>query len=115
MLLLHAVLLVFGVSLLALVLRSLFLIDGLISAALILFALGVTGLIAGATCLLIDISQGNSGGDTLSYSLAKILTQLSQQILPTAIWTMATQRSAHQQTRYPTILQPALSVCTHTQ
>ena len=80
MLLLHTVLLVFGISLLALSLRSLFLIDGLISTALVLFALGVTGLIVGTTCLFIDISQGNSGSDTLSYSLAKILAQLVRQL-----------------------------------
>lgn len=80
MLLIHAVLLVFGTSLLALALRSLLLIDGLISAALILFALGVIGLIGGISCLLIDLSQGNSGGDNISYSLAKILAQIIQQL-----------------------------------
>lgn len=80
MVLFHAVLLVFGVSLLALALRSLFLIDGLISTALVLFTLGVLGLIAGASCILIDISQGNTSSDTLSYSLAKILAQFFQQL-----------------------------------
>jgi len=79
MLLLHAVLLAFGASLLALALRSLFPIDGLISTALVLFTLGVVGLIAGASCILIDVAQGNSGGDTLSYSLAKILAQIAQE------------------------------------
>ena len=79
MLLFHSVLLIFGVSLLALALRSLFFFDGLISTALVLFTLGVLGLIAGAGCILIDIAQGSSGGDALSYSLAKILSQLAQQ------------------------------------
>lgn len=79
MLLFHGVLLVFGVSLLALALRSLFFFNGLISTALVLFTLGVFGLIAGASCILVDIAQGNSGGDALSYSLAKILSQLAQQ------------------------------------
>ena len=78
MLILHAVLLTFGISLLALSLRSLFLIDGLISAALVLFALGVVGLIAGISCLLVDLSQGNSGKDSLSYSLAKLLRALAR-------------------------------------
>lgn len=77
MLLLHGVLLMFSVSLLALALRSLFLFDALISAALILFTLGVAGLVAGIGCILIDIAQGTSNGDTLSYSLAKVLSQLS--------------------------------------
>ena len=78
MLLLHAVLLVFGTSLLALALRSLLLINGLISTALVLFALGVVGLIAGIACILIDLAQGDSGNDTLSYSLAKVLSQVAQ-------------------------------------
>ena len=80
MLILHAVLLTFGVSLLALSLRSLFLIDGLISTALVLFALGVIGLVAGISCLLVDLSQGNGGSDSLSYSLAKILSAVAQKI-----------------------------------
>ena len=77
MLLLHAVLLIFGTSLLALALRSLFLINGLISTALVLFALGVVGLVAGITCILIDLAQGDSGSDTLSYSLAKVLSEIA--------------------------------------
>lgn len=80
MLLLHAVLLVFGTSLLALALRSFLPIDGLISTALFLFALGVTGLIAGASCILVDLSQGDRNNDPLSYSLAKILAQTAQQL-----------------------------------
>ena len=80
MLILHAVLLTFGVSLLALSLRSLFLIDGLISTALVLFSLGVIGLVAGISCLLVDLSQGNGGNDSLSYSLAKILSAIAQKI-----------------------------------
>lgn len=79
MLLFHGVLLVFGASLLALALRSLIFFDSLISTALVLFTLGVIGLIAGTSCILLDISQGNSGSDGLSYSLAKILSQLAQQ------------------------------------
>ena len=77
MLLLHAVLLIFGTSLLALALRSLFLINCLISTALVLFALGVVGLVSGITCILIDLAQGDSGSDTLGYSLATVLFEIA--------------------------------------
>ncbi len=78
MLTLHVALLIFGVSLFALALRSLLSFDGLISTALFLFTLGSAGLLAGTGCILIDLVQGNSGGDSLGQSLGKVITQLAR-------------------------------------
>lgn len=77
-LILHVTLLAFSVSLFALALRSLLSFDGLISAALILFTLGTAGLLAGSGCILIDLIQGNSSGDSLGQSLGKVMTQLAR-------------------------------------
>ena len=79
MLMLHVVLLVFSVSLLALALRSLLSFDSLISTALILFTVGTVGLLAGTGCILIDLMQGNSGGDSLGHSIGKAMTQIKHQ------------------------------------
>ncbi|MGI8934921.1 MAG: hypothetical protein ACR2FS_12695 [Phormidesmis sp.] len=78
MLTLHIALLIFGVSLFALALRSLLSFDGLISTALFLFTLGSAGLLAGAGCILIDLVQGNSGGDSLGQSLGKVIAQFAR-------------------------------------
>lgn len=78
MLTLHVVVLIFGVSLFALALRSLLRFDSLISTALFLFALGSAGLLAGTSCILIDLLQGNNGGDSLGHSLAKVMRQLAR-------------------------------------
>ena len=75
MLTLHVVVLIFGVSLFALALRSLLLFDGLISTALFLFTLGSAGLLAGTGCILIDLVQGDTGGNSLGHSLAKVIRQ----------------------------------------
>ncbi len=77
-LILHMALLVFSVSLFALALRSLLSFDGLISTALVLFTLGTAGLLAGSGCILIDLVQGNSSGDSLGQSLGKVMTQLAR-------------------------------------
>ena len=76
MLTLHVVVLIFGVSLFALALRSLLLFDGLISTALFLFTLGSAGLLIGTGCVLVDLVQGNANGDSLGHSLAKVIAQL---------------------------------------
>ncbi len=78
MLTLHVVVLIFGVSLFALALRSLLLFDSLISTALVLFTLGSAGLLAGTSCILVDLLQGNSGGDSLGHSLAKVMRQFAR-------------------------------------
>ena len=79
MLMMHLVLLVFSVSLLALALRSLLSFDSLISTALVLFTIGTAGLLAGTGCILIDLMQGNSGGDSLGHSIGKAMTQIKHQ------------------------------------
>ncbi|MEL6814502.1 MAG: hypothetical protein AAFP03_06780 [Cyanobacteria bacterium J06598_3] len=76
MLTLHGVLMIFGISLFTLALRSLFAFDLLISTALFLFTLGAGGLLAGTGCILIDLSQGNRGDESLGQSLGKVLTGL---------------------------------------
>ncbi|MEL6553126.1 MAG: hypothetical protein AAFQ63_06670 [Cyanobacteria bacterium J06621_11] len=76
---LHAAVLVFGVSLFALALRSLLPFDQLISSALFLFVLGAAGLLIGTGCLLIDFAQGNSRGESLGCTLAQVMQQLTQQ------------------------------------
>lgn len=86
MLTLHVVLMIFGVSLFALALRSLLSLDGLIPTALVLFTLGSAGLLVGTGCILIDLAQGSSGSDSLGQSLGKALTQM---ILPMARQSMA--------------------------
>lgn len=78
MLTLHVVVLIFGVSLFALALRSLLLFDSLISTALFLFTLGSAGLLAGTGCILVDLVQGNSGDDSLGHSLAKVMKQFAR-------------------------------------
>lgn len=78
MLTLHVVLLLFGVSLFTLALRSLLLFDGLISTALVLFTLGSAGLLAGTSFILIDLVQGNSGSDSLGHSLGRVMRQMAQ-------------------------------------
>ncbi|MGB3293454.1 MAG: hypothetical protein WBB01_10745 [Phormidesmis sp.] len=78
MLTLHVVVLIFGVSLFALALRSLLRFDSLISTALFLFALGSAGLLAGTGCILIDLVQGNNDGDSLGHSLAKVMKQIAR-------------------------------------
>ncbi|MEM9089956.1 MAG: hypothetical protein AAGC93_14555 [Cyanobacteria bacterium P01_F01_bin.53] len=77
MLTLHSVLMIFGVSLFTLALRSLLAIDLLISAALFLFALGAGGLLAGTGCILMDLAQGNSGGDSIGQALGKAMIELT--------------------------------------
>ncbi|MGC1309179.1 MAG: hypothetical protein WA885_18300 [Phormidesmis sp.] len=76
MLMLHMGLTVFSVSLFALALRSLLSFDSLIPAALFLFTVGSGGLLAGASCLLIDMIQGSGSGDSLARALGQILAQL---------------------------------------
>lgn len=78
MLTLHVVVLIFGVSLFALALRSLLRFDSLIFTALFLFTLGSAGLLAGTSCILVDLLQGNSGGDSLGHSLAKVMRQFAR-------------------------------------
>jgi hypothetical protein len=87
MLTLHMVLLIFGVSLFALALRSLLAFDGLISTSLFLFTLGSAGLLAGTGCILADLVQGNSGQDSLGRSLGKLIAQLARQWRPTSLYT----------------------------
>lgn len=79
LLVLHLVLLTFGVSLLALALRSLLAFDSLISVALFLFTLGAAGLLTGTGCILIDFLQGNSNGDSLGRTFAQVMQQVTQQ------------------------------------
>ncbi len=76
MLILHAALIVFGVSLLALSLRSLFSFDSLIILSLILFTLGSIGLIAGSGCILIDLAQGNRQNDSLGRMLGQLIRRI---------------------------------------
>lgn len=90
MLMLHWVLLVFGVSLLALALRSLISFDSLISTALVLFALGSAGLLAGTGCILMDLVQGNSSGDSIGHSLGRAIAQIGhwwKKRQPNGSWT----------------------------
>ncbi len=87
MLTLHGVLLVFSVSLLALALRSLLSFDSLISTALTLFTVGSAGLLMGTSCILMDLIQGNSGGDSLGQSIGKTMSQLGHW------WTAQTNRA----------------------
>ena len=77
MLILHAALIVFGISLLALSLRSLFNFDSLIVLSLILFTLGSIGLIAGSGCILIDLAQGNSQNDSLCRLLSQLIGRIA--------------------------------------
>lgn len=76
MLVLHGALIAFGVSLLCLSLRSLFNVDRLVIISLVLFTFGSAGFIAGSSCILIDLSKGNSQSDSLarllSHSIEKI-------------------------------------------
>lgn len=76
MLMLHAALIVFGVSLLALSLRSLFNFDGLIVLSLVLFAIGSFGLIAGSGCILMDLAKGNSQNDSLGRMLGQLIQRM---------------------------------------
>ncbi|MBE9063986.1 hypothetical protein [cf. Phormidesmis sp. LEGE 11477] len=76
MLMLHAALIVFGISLLCLSLRSLFNVNSLIVASLILFTLGSIGLIAGSGCILVDLSKGNSQNDSLGRLLGQLIRQI---------------------------------------
>ncbi|MEM8503748.1 MAG: hypothetical protein AAF716_11420 [Cyanobacteria bacterium P01_D01_bin.1] len=76
MLMLHAALIVFGISLLALSLRSLFNFNSLIVISLILFTLGSVGLIAGSGCILIDLAQGNSQNDSLGRMLSRVVQRI---------------------------------------
>jgi hypothetical protein len=80
MLILHLALLIFGLSLFALALRSLLSLDGLIAAALVLFTVGAAGLLTGTGCILIDLVQGNSEDESLGHSLAKAMVQVGQKI-----------------------------------
>lgn len=77
MLVLHAALIVFGLSLLSLSLRSLFDIDRLIVISLVLFTLGSVGLIAGSSCTLMTLSKG----DREHHSSGRLLGQLMVQIV----------------------------------
>jgi len=78
-LILNAVLLIFGVSLFALALRSLLTFDSLISLSLILFTLGSAGLLAGTGCLLIDVAQGDSRTDSITQLIGSAIAQISSQ------------------------------------
>ncbi len=82
MLTLHGVLLLFGVSLFALALRAILSVDGLIATSLVLFTVGSAGLLAGMGCILIDLGQGNSGGDTLGQSVGQAIAQITRQWKP---------------------------------
>lgn len=82
MLLLHVTVLIFMVSLLALALRSLIAFDKLISTALVLFTIGSAGLLLGTSCILIDLGQGNSHGDSLGHSIGKVVARLANEINP---------------------------------
>ncbi len=76
MLTLHTALIVFGVSLLALSLRSLFDFDSLIVISLVLFTLGSAALIAGSSCILVDLAQGSRQNDSLGRLLGRIIRQI---------------------------------------
>ena len=75
MLVLHGALMTFGISLLSLALRSLLVIDTLISTGLFLFVAGSTGLIAGLSCILIDVAKGNQQVAPLPQMLGQGLRQ----------------------------------------
>ena len=77
MLMLHTALIVFGSSLLALSLRSLFDFDSLIVLSLILFTLGSAGLIAGSGCILVDLAQGSRQNGSLGRPLGRLIHQLA--------------------------------------
>ncbi len=76
MLILHAALIVFGVSLLALSLRSLFNFNSLIVISLVLFTLGSVGLIVGSGCILADLAQGSRQNDSLGQLLGRLIRQV---------------------------------------
>ena len=59
MLVLHAALIVFGVSLLSLALRSLLVIDALVSVGLFLFVAGAIGLLSGISFSMVDVAKGS--------------------------------------------------------
>ncbi len=82
MLTLHGVLMLFGVSLFALALRAILSVDGLIATSLVLFTVGSGGLLAGMGCILIDLVQGNSGGDALGQSVGKAIAQITHHWQP---------------------------------
>ena len=77
MLMLHAALIVFGISLLALSLRSLFNFDSLIVLSLILFTLGSAGLIAGSGCILVDLAQDSSQNGSLGRLIGRLIRQVA--------------------------------------
>lgn len=76
MLMLHASLIVFGVSILALSLRSLLNFNGLIVISLFLFTLGAAGLIAGSGCILVDLAQGNRQNDSVGRVLGHLIRRI---------------------------------------
>ncbi|EDX84461.1 hypothetical protein S7335_2158 [Synechococcus sp. PCC 7335] len=75
MLVLHAALIVFGISLLCLSLRSLFDIDRLIIISLVLFTLGSAGLIAGSGCTLMTLSKGDRKHNASGRLLGQLMVQ----------------------------------------
>ena len=75
---LNAVLLIFGLSLFLLALRSLLAVDSLISSALFLFTLGSVGLFASMSCLFVDIVQGEGDKDSLSKVAGSAIAQTIQ-------------------------------------
>ncbi|MBE9076850.1 hypothetical protein IQ241_05995 [Romeria aff. gracilis LEGE 07310] len=82
MVMLHCVLLLFTASLLALALRTLFPINGLIPLSLGLFALGTVGLLLGAGCVLVDLAQGSALGESLGASLSRAVGRLPASLTP---------------------------------
>lgn len=76
---LHVAVLFFGISLLALSLRSLAAFDSLIVAALFLFNLGVASLLIGVSCLLVDLAQGNAWDEPIGYTFSQVMQQLTRQ------------------------------------
>jgi hypothetical protein len=97
MLMLHLALLIFGVSLFALALRSLLSLDGLIATALVLFTMGAASLLTGTGCILIDLVQGSHSEDeSLGRAIAKVMVQATQKIAWMAIQAKAARaRQSH--------------------
>ena len=81
-LLFHGSLLLFGISLFALALRSLVSFDLLISVSLTLFTLGAAGLLAGIGCTLGDIAQANYSHQSVGHILSKAIAQTVKRVHP---------------------------------
>jgi len=88
MLLFHGALLVFGMSLLALALRSLLSFDKLVSIALVLFTLGAAGLLTGIGCTLRDFVQGSRDDNLNCGPLVKARHRFSKKSSDSALHTL---------------------------